>query len=265
MTNLDLRIIPTDLLESYKLAISEDSLYSVFNRLEDAELSSNDFSFYMAAGAVYSCKIEGEQIELDSFVKFKRFHIELYAEYVQQADDLYVAYEFAAKNMPFNDTIANAHRLFAKHIVSVNRLGEMRDHISYVTSDNGHIEYVACLPGLLASEMEKFLGDIGILLKSQLTFCESLYFASMIHLVFVKLHPWTDGNGRCARLLEKWFLANKIGQKAWYIQSEKYYHTHHEWYYKNISTIGTEYSLLDYSRSLPFLLMLPGAIMDVNG
>ncbi|MBL0098191.1 MAG: Fic family protein [Bacteroidetes bacterium] len=35
----------------------------------------------------------------------------------------------------------------------------------------------------------------------------------MIHLVFVKIHPLNDGNGRSARLIEKWFLAQKLGKK----------------------------------------------------
>ncbi|WP_220392957.1 Fic family protein [Chitinophaga lutea] len=35
----------------------------------------------------------------------------------------------------------------------------------------------------------------------------------MIHLVFVKIHPRADGNGRSARLLEKWFLAVKLGKR----------------------------------------------------
>lgn len=264
MINWDLRIIPTNLLESYKLAISEDNMYSGFNRLQEAKLSTDDFSFYMSAGAVYSCKIEGEPIELDSFVKFKRFQIELNSEYVQQADDLYLAYKFAAKNIPSNDTVSDAHRLLAQHLVSASWLGKLRDQNSYVTSGNGRIEYAACSPMLLASEMDKFFLDIGVLLKVQLTFWESFYFASMIHLVFVKLHPWTDGNGRSARLLEKWFLASKLGPKAWFIQSEKYYYTHIELYYNNIGAIGVEYAKLDYSHTLPFLLMLPGAIRDVN-
>ncbi|MGM0377512.1 MAG: Fic family protein, partial [Bacteroidota bacterium] len=73
--------------------------------------------------------------------------------------------------------------------------------------------------------------------------------------VFVKIHPFQDGNGRTARLLEKWFLIEKIGQKATAIQLEKNYYKKIKEYYFNIRKIGLEYEELDYEKSLDFLLM----------
>jgi Fic family protein len=81
----------------------------------------------------------------------------------------------------------------------------------------------------------------------------------MIHLCFVKIHPFADGNGRTARLLEKWFLASHLGTKAWYIASEKLYQTRLKSYYKNVD-IGKTYESLNYDLSIPFLLMLPMAL-----
>ena len=71
--------------------------------------------------------------------------------------------------------------------------------------------------------------------------------------------------GRSARLLEKWFLAQKLGYKAWFVQSEKYYYTQHDGYYNNIRALGLEYPTPDYSKALPFLLMLPkSVILPIN-
>ena len=85
------------------------------------------------------------------------------------------------------------------------------------------------------------------------------FFASFIHLVFVKIHPWNDGNGRSARLIEKWFIAQKLGEKAWFLQSEKMYYQQQQAYYANIRNLGLEYPSLEYKKALPFLLMLPSA------
>lgn len=83
-------------------------------------------------------------------------------------------------------------------------------------------------------------------------------------LLRLKIHPFDDGNGRCARLLEKWFLAEKLGAKAWLIQSGKNYYMQHRTYYTNIRLLGLEYDTLDYSAALPFLRMLPASItMDL--
>ncbi len=55
--------------------------------------------------------------------------------------------------------------------------------------------------------------------------------------------------------LQKWFLLEKIGEKAHAIQLEKNYYIHLNAYYKNIQQLGLEYENLDYKKSLSFLLM----------
>ncbi len=88
---------------------------------------------------------------------------------------------------------------------------------------------------------------------------EIFYYASFCHLIFVKIHPFQDGNGRTARLLEKWFLMNKLGQKATFVQLEKNYYKQLKDYYANIRKLGLEYENLDYKKRLDFL------VMTING
>lgn len=88
------------------------------------------------------------------------------------------------------------------------------------------------------------------------------YYASLIHLVFVKIHPFQDGNGRAARLIEKWFLLEKPGVIAYSIQLEKNYYQNLEAYYHNIKILGLEYENLDFKKSLDFLLMTVNSIKE---
>ncbi|MCX8491687.1 MAG: Fic family protein [Cyclobacteriaceae bacterium] len=259
MKQIKLQIIPTDLLVQYCEQVDKE-LSNKFDILKDAEISTDTFSFYTSVASVFSSKIEGENIELDSYIKHKKFGIEFLPDYTKKIDDLYSAYTFAKTNALNKINTSEAHKLLSKHIVAKNQQGKLRIHNMYVSTPDGKIEYVAATPQEVASEMEKFYSDIELLLSQELSVAETFYFASMIHLVFVKIHPWNDGNGRSARLIEKWFLGRKLGDKAWFVPSERNYYEQHQTYYKNIRALGLEYPELDYTKALPFLLMLPSCL-----
>ena len=255
----NLSIIKGDLLPAYLEQVSK-GLQSAFSALKDAEISTDTFSFYTSVSSVFSSKIEGEDIELDSYIKHKKFGIEFLPDYTKKIDDLYNAYTFAKTNVLSKTNIAEAHKLLSKHIVAKNWQGKFRTQNMYVSTPDGKIEYVAATPFEVEGEMEKLYSDIEILLKQELSIQEVFFYAAMIHLVFVKIHPWNDGNGRSARLIEKWFLAQKLGEKAWFVQSEKNYYQQHQTYYTNLRRLGLEYAELDYSKALPFLLMLSNSL-----
>jgi Fic family protein len=254
-----LKIIPSSLLSQYENNVNEN-LQQLFESLHDAELSTDSFSFYTSVASVFSSKIEGEDIELDSYIKHKRFSIEFLPDYTRKIDDLYNAYSFAKKN-PLNETnLAATHKLISKHIVAKHQQGILRLQNMYISTPDGRIAYVAATPSAVAGEMQKLYDDIEVLLTTVIPVWQVFYFAAMIHLVFVKIHPSNDGNGRTARLLEKWFIAQKLSDKAWFIQSEKNYYQQHQTYYNNLSAVGLEYIELDYAKAMPFLLMMPQAL-----
>lgn len=262
MNNAELKILPIDLLQAYTDSFDSD-VFAEFDNLKDSEISVSTFSFYTSVSAVFSSKIEGEDIELDSFIKHKISGAKFLPDHTQKIDDLYDAYLYA-QGTPLNATsVKQAHMLLTKNILQESQRGQLRTDNMFVITTDGKIEYVACLPGMVHVELDKLYADIALLLKAGLDFKEVFFFASLIHLVFVKIHPFYDGNGRTARLLEKWFLAEKLGAKAWFIQSEKHYYDLHNTYYKNIRLMGLEYEELDYTKAMAFLKMLSGSVKAV--
>ena len=257
------KVIPfllMNFLKPYQLSEYRNDFPSIaqkqYERLVDAEISTETFSFYTSVASVFSSKIEGENIDLDSYIKYKKFGISFQPDYTKKIDDLYNAYSFAM-NHPLNEqNIATAHVLLSKNLVYEPHQGKYRNQIMYITTGLGKIEYVAATPNLVKSEMKLLFEDIEELLKTDLSFEESFYYASLIHLVFAKIHPWMDGNGRSTRLLEKWFLASKLDKKAWFIQSERRYYEQLSHYYDHLKNVGFEYENLDYEKSLPFTKML---------
>ena len=256
---IELNIIPTHLLEQY-VADFDPSVEQEFEKLKDSELSIDTFSFYTSVSAVFSSKIEGETIELDSYIKHKRFAIEYLPDYTRKIDDLYDAYLFAQKNNLNQENVELVHSQLTKNILKKSKQGKIRLNNMFVITKDGKIEYVAATPDKVKPEMQRFYTDLEILIKADLSFEETLFYASMLHLVFVKIHPFDDGNGRTARLLEKWFIAQKLGSKAWFVQSEKNYYDNHQTYYSNIRRLGLDYEELNYEEAMPFLKMLPKAI-----
>ncbi len=252
---MKLQLFNTDLLPQYLETVGEIS--DKFEALKDAEISTDTFSFYTSVASVFSSKIEGEDIEIDSYIKHKGMGMAFLPDYTKKIDDLYNAYLFAQNNNLTDKNLAKAHKLLAKNIVAINYQGKLRVNNMYVATDDGRIEYVAISPFDLQNEMKNFYSDLKLLLNQKLTIKEVFFFAAYIHLIFVKIHPWNDGNGRTARLLEKWFIAKHLGEKTWFLQSEKNYYLNHQLYYKNLRAMGIEYEQLEYSKALPFLLMLP--------
>ena len=251
---MTLEILNSSLLPEF-IKIVEHSPIDTLNKLEKTETPVDYFQFYNSVSSVYSSKIEGENIDFDSFYKHKFLNVKYQPDYTKKADDLFLAYEFIFKNKLTQKNLQKAHSILSSNLLPKSQQGLIRSNPMFVINSNDRIEYVAAEPAIVKSELNKLFNDISILEKNKLTGFEIFYYAAYIHLVFVKIHPFQDGNGRAARLLEKWFLIEQIDEKATAVQLEKNYYRNLETYYSNIKKIGTEYETLDYSKSLDFLLM----------
>lgn len=256
----ELQILSLAYFEDFKKSLGQN-FETNFLSIKSKPLDTDSFKSYNSIAVVFSSRIEGEKIELDDYLSYKLLKNKIEETLVEKPDDLYEAYVFAQREKLKFDNFFKAHSLLSKSLLPQEQQGRMRFGQKVIAAQkDGKITYEACQASDVPKEFRKLFEDIDYLLKKELSLAESFYFASYIHLVFVKIHPFDDGNGRSARLLEKWFLARKLDIAVWSINSEKYYYDHLPEYYKNLEDVGFFYDNLDYGKANGFLGMLAKAI-----
>lgn len=249
-----LKIISNLLLKAYKAELRFDLAARLSQKAKE-EILFDYFEYHNSISSVYSSMTEGEQIEADSYLKHKFLKVKYEADYTKRTDDLNAAYAFMQKKKLNTKNVLRAHKLLSKNLLVKSQRGRIRVNPMFVLDEKDRIEYLACSPHEVQFEWEKLFKDIKKLLKADLGIEEVFYYAAFIHLVFLKIHPMSDGNGRTARLLEKWFLKEKLGTKAIAINLEKNYYQNKPDYYRNIRKIGLEYETLKYGNAFDFLTM----------
>ncbi len=255
-----MKIISEKYFDQYKQHLQGD-LENALKEIKRIDLATQSFTFYTSVAVISSSRIEGEQMEVDSYLKHKMQGIEYLPELVEKPNDLFQAYLFAKENKLTKENFLQSHSLLSKHLLPEKWRGAYRKNEMLVMEHaTGRIQFEAASFNIVDAEMEKMWEDIDMLLQRNLQFEEIFYYAAFIHMVFVGIHPFNDGNGRVGRLLEKWFLSRLLGEIGWYIQSEKYYYQHVSEYYKNLNRLGIFYEELNYAKGEPFLQMLPQAI-----
>lgn len=253
-------ILNHDLFADYKKQLTID-IEKAFIAIGNKSHTEKDFKFYLANSAVHSSNIEGNTVSFDTYLKSSEFNLHLKTKEIKEIEELIKAYQFAGENDLTLKNILKAHEILTTSILVKKERGKLRKVKVGVRSE-GRLIYLAIEPEFIKQELEKLFSDISLLLKTKLPTEEIFYYAAYIHLVFVNIHPFVDGNGRATRLIEKWFLAKMLGEDAWLITSEKNYWDNRSAYYQNLK-LGVNYYEVKYEKSIPFLLMLPNALKDI--
>jgi len=255
-----LKIISQAYLQEYSEKVNLDWL-DVFNKLKiKTEFALADFEYYIIASSLYSSKIEGNTLDVNSFFRNRNKKSSVKNKEVTEIETLMQAYKFASENKLNRTNFLKTHKILSETLLPAKERGILRkEQVGIRDSKTMRPVYLAVEPQFLKEEFAKLFDDIDTLLKRELSHKETFYFASMIHLQTALIHPFSDGNGRAARLIEKWFLVTKLGLSAWSVNSEKYYWDKRPAYYQNIA-IGYNYYALHWERCIPFLLMLPQSI-----
>ncbi len=255
------KLLTNKYFETY-LSLLDIKPDNALKQVKEREWTVENFKFFTAVSVMSSSKIEGETLEIDSYLKHKIQNVEYLPNLTEKPNDLYEAYEFARDNKLTLTNFYKAHTIATKHLLPESQRGVIRTgNMLIMEQQTNRIQYEAASSFIVKKEFEKFWDELDDMLQTTLSTEQTFYYASLIHLVFVKIHPFNDGNGRTGRLLEKWFLSSMLGEKAWYIGSEYFYYKNLQAYYNNLGRIGLFYDELQYEKSLPFLLMLPQSLI----
>ncbi len=229
--------------------------------IADFDFSENNgsFDYLTKASAVYSSNIEGNSIDLNSFMNYE-LSKQKFSENkeIKEIENLVSAYNSAQSNKLTEAHLLSCHETLSETLLIESNRGKYRTDKVGVFGKGGLI-YLAVEPDFVNKFMQELFDEITILLNSDMSAEETFYFASLIHLRFVHIHPFRDGNGRAARLLEKWFIAEKLGIDFWRIPSEEYYKINQQKYYMAIN-LGVNFYELNYDNCLDFLNLLPGCL-----
>lgn len=245
----------------YLKAYSEKTGHQISDLINTFDFSEdkNNFEYLTKASAVYSSNIEGNSIDLNSYMNYELSKEKFKSgKEIEEIEHLIRAYKFAQTNALDEKTLLKSHEILSESLLIKSKRGKYRIEPVGVFGKSG-IAYLAVEPDFVGKYMNDFFSELSILLKENLTAEEVFYFASLIHLRFAHIHPFRDGNGRLARLLEKWFITKKLGKSFWQIPSEEYYKNNQQKYYETIA-LGVNFYELNYDMCLPFLEMLPNCL-----
>ncbi len=244
--------------EYYKLIGKE--IKELANKYDFSD-TNGGFGYSTQVSAIFSSNIEGNSVDLNTFMNYKLSKEKFKpTKEIEEIENLISAYEFAQNNKLTEKNILECHKILSETLVIKSKRGKYRKEKVGIFGQAGLV-YLAVEPEFVENKMNILLEQIEKLLNTTTSIEEEFYYASFIHLRFAHIHPFQDGNGRTARLIEKWFLAEKTGIEYWKIPAEKYYKENQAEYYKNIN-LGFNFYELNYDKCIPFLAMLPNCMKE---
>lgn len=176
-----LKIHTAEYLNEYSTKLNID-WFDVFNQFRTKKFySKDDFEYYVQSSATYSSNIEGNSIDIDTYLKNKKFKVKSKPKEMTEIDDLILAYNFAMKNKLSQTTFLEVHKILSNTVLTLkSQKGKLRNQQVGIFS-SGKVEYMAVEPEFVKEEFIKLFFDIKELISRDLSHKEIFYFASMIH------------------------------------------------------------------------------------
>ena len=171
---MSFKILTSELLVEFTMQVNESPIHKL-NSIPKLELPVDYFQFYKSVSSVYSSKIEGEEIDFDSYFKHRFMNVKFRTDYTKKADDLYSAYDFIDSNKLTLENVQKAHSILSSNLLPKDQQGLIRTNPMFVLNSSDQIEYVAASPDSVKSELEKLFYDIKLLQNKELNSYERYF------------------------------------------------------------------------------------------
>lgn len=130
------------------------------------------------------------------------------------------------------DEILKMHQTIIDGLVEKEKVGKFRPGEIYVLDDLGNGKEMLRFQGPPPKEVPGLINDLLTWLeKSRADGLHPIILAGIFHLEFVSIHPFTDGNGRSARILTQLLLYRMGWDFRKIIVLEDYYNRDRQAYY----------------------------------
>lgn len=214
-----------DLVGSIMEKIGQLNNYSDFNKMpilrrnnriksihSSLAIEANSLTFNQVKDVINGKLVIGEQKE------------------IQEVKNVYKAYEMIKDVNPYKiKDLLNIHKTLT--YLTVEESGVFRKGAEGVFDENNNCIFVAPKPEFV----EGLMNDLFSWMKENKDSIHPLILSSIFHYEFVFIHPFSDGNGRTARLWQNIMLSNwkEIFE---YVPIESQIKKYQQEYYKSIDT-----------------------------
>jgi len=150
-----MRITERKYLDNYKKSIGNE----IPKLIKNFDFSENRgaFEYLTKSSAVYSSNIEGNSIDLNSYMNYEMNKDKFKAgKEIEEIENLIEAYEFAQSNKLNEKNLLNCHKIFSDTLLIRSKRGKYRIEQVGVFGKTG-LAYMAVEPEFVEKEMKLFV------------------------------------------------------------------------------------------------------------
>lgn len=174
-------------------------------------------------------------------------------EEIQEVKNAYLAYEMIDKVNPYDiKDLLKVHGVMTNLLVEES--GIFRSGEEGVFDENGNCIFIAPKP----KYVEKLIKDLFNWMEEEKINIHPLILSSIFHYEFVFIHPFSDGNGRMARLWQN-IILSKWKDIFKYVPIESQIKNYQDRYYKVINECN---NIGDSSIFIEFMLQMIDEVLE---